>query len=101
MLFGSDFTDNLNKLTISHFENRLEQLKINSSCPECFSSNVVKNGKKQNIQQFKYKICNRRLTRFMNTILEKARWHWSIWIKVLEMTISSHSIKDATNVSIN
>ena len=53
---------------------------------------------KNNIQQFKCKEFNRRFTRFTDTILEKTRWHWDIWIKVLEMTINSYSIHDMINV---
>lgn len=94
----SDFSDTLNKLTVSNFEQRLESLEVNSSCPTCSSHDIVKNGRKNNIQQFKCKECNRRFTRFTATILEKTRWHWDIWIKVLEMTINSYSIHDMINV---
>ena len=94
----SDFSDTLNKLTVSNFEQRLESLEVNSSCPTCSSHDIVKNGRKNNIQQFKCKECNRRFTRFTDTILEKTRWHWDIWIKVLEMTINSYSIHDMINV---
>lgn len=71
----SDFSDTLNKLTVSNFEQRLESLEVNSSCPTCSSHDIVKNDRKNNIQQFKCKECNRRFTRFTDTILEKTRWH--------------------------
>lgn len=97
---NSDFSDTLNQLTVSNFEQRLERLAINSFCPTCSSENIVRNGRKNNIQQFKCKGCKRRFTRFTDTILEKTRWHWDIWIKVLEMTINSYSITDMMNVLI-
>lgn len=97
----SDFFDPFNKPTISNFEQRLERLEINSSYPTCSSHNIVKNDRKNNIQQFRCKECSRRLTRFTDTILEKTRWHRDIQIKVLEMTINIYSIHDMINVLTN
>ena len=97
----SDFSAPLNKPTISNFEQRLERLEINSSYPTCSSHNIVKNDHKNNIQQFRRKECNRRLTRFTDTILEKTRWHRDIQIKVLEMTINIYFIHDMINVLTN
>lgn len=31
---------------------------------------------------------------FTNTILEKTKWHWDIWVKVLNMLINDTSILD-------
>lgn len=95
---NSDFSATLSQITTSNFEQRLEQLNINGTCPECDSNCVVKNGKRNHIQQFKFKDCGKRFTRFTGTILEKTRWHWDIWIKVLEMTINSYPIQDMINV---
>lgn len=36
--------------------------------------------------------------RFLGTILEKTRWHWDIWAKVLETTINNYSLSDMINV---
>ena len=60
-------------------ETKLHNLKVNYTCPKCKSSIIVKNGKKPNgIQEYKYKDCGTKFTKFTNTILEKTRWHWDI-----------------------
>jgi len=69
---------------------------------KCNSSLKVKNGKRKNgIQEYKCKECGTKFTAFTNTILEKTRWHWDIWIKVLEMTINNLSIKKMVNILEN
>lgn len=97
---NSDFSDMLNQLTISNFEQRLEYLDINRFCPSCSSENIVKNGRKNQIQQFKCKDCQKRFTRFSGTILEKTRLHWDVWVKVLEMTLNHYSIKKMVHVLV-
>ena len=98
---NSDFSNTLNQLVVSNFEQRLEKLEVNTTCPSCASDAVVKNGKRHNIQQFKCKDCHKRFSRFTDTILEKTRWHWDIWVKVLEMVINHYPIHDMMNVLVN
>ena len=38
--------------------------------------------------------CNSLFSLFTGTILEKTKWHWDIWIAVLNMTINSFSLKE-------
>lgn len=89
----------LNKMITVNLEERLNKLEINKTCPNCNSHLKVKNGKRPNgIQEYKCKDCGTKFTKFTNTILEKTRWHWDIWVKVLEMTINNFSIKKMVNV---
>ena len=97
----TDFSDAMNQIVVSNFEQRLEKLEINKNCPNCGSDKVSKYGKRNNIQVFKCKECSKRFTRFSGTVLEKTRWHWDIWLKVLEMTLNSYSIEDMRQVLIN
>lgn len=92
--FESDMED----MVVLNFQQRLEKLKINSSCPKCDSGNVIKFGKKKRIQQYKCNDCNSRFTLFSETILEKTKWHWDNWIAVLNMIINSFSINQMQNV---
>ena len=97
----TDFSDAMNQIVVSNFEQRLEKLEINKKCPKCGSDKASKYGKRNNIQVFKCKECSRRFTRFSGTVLEKTRWHWDIWLKVLEMTLNSYSVEDMRHVLIN
>ena len=78
---------------IEDLQVRLEKLGINSACPECGSTIIVKSGKrKSGIQRYLCTECNTRFTRFTNTILEKTHWHWDVWIKVLSLMLNDTSI---------
>ena len=94
-----NFDSQMETLVTNSLETKLHNLKVNCTCPKCKSSIIVKNGKRPNgIQEYKCKDCGTKFTKFTNTILEKTRWHWDIWIKVLEMTINNFSIKKMVNV---
>ena len=41
------------------------------------------------------------LLQFTDTVLEKTKWHWDIWIKVLEITLNSYSLNDIKTVLVN
>lgn len=94
----ANFESELEDMVTLNFQQRLQKLQVNSSCPKCNSGNIVKNGKKKRIQQFKCNDCGSQLTLFTGTILEKTKWHWDIWITVLNMIINSFSLKEMENV---
>jgi transposase-like protein len=94
----TDFETDLEMMVSLNLQQRLEILGINKQCPKCGTLNIVKNGKKKYIQTYKCKECSTKFTLFTNTILEKTRWHWDIWIKVLEMTLNEYSIDSMINV---
>ena len=93
------FDTQMEMMVTNSLESKLNDLNINCSCPNCQSTIIVKNGKRKNgIQEYKCKECNKKFTRFTDTILEKTRWHWEIWLKVLEMTINNYSLEKMLNV---
>lgn len=94
----TDLKRDMEKLTTINLESRLQDLGINTSCPACNSTSVVKVGKVNNIQHYRCKLCKKKFTLFSGTILEKTKWHWDIWIKVLEMTLNSYSLDKMLNV---
>lgn len=98
---GRDSGEEWNKLVVSDLDERLEKLGINNTCPKCGSESRVKNGTRNHVQLYKCKDCRTKYSRFTGTILEKSRWHWNLWIKVLEMTINEYSIHDMVNVLEN
>ena len=87
----TDLKRDMEKLTTINLESRLQDLGINTSCPACNSTSVVKVGKVNNIQHYRCKLCKKKFTLFSGTILEKTKWHWDIWIKILEMTLNGYN----------
>lgn len=95
----SNFDKEMRKLITLNHQLRLEKLGINSVCPVCNSANVVKNGKRSTgVQKYKCKDCDHEYSLFSGTILEKTRWHWDIWIKVLETLLNNISIQNTVNI---
>lgn len=90
----SDFKKDMELLMASDFENRLSALNVNNTCPQCSSSHIVKIGKENNIQRYQCKDCKKKFTLFTGTILEKTKWHWDLWVKVLEMVLNDYSVID-------
>ena len=87
------FETEMENLITTSLQEKLIKLGINSTCPHCSSSKIVKNGTRGDIQLFKCKDCNKKFTPFTNTILEKSHWHWDIWVKVVEMVINNYPIE--------
>ena len=67
-----NFDSQMEVLVTNILETKLDNLKVNYTCPKYKSSITVKNGKRPNgIQEYKCKYCRTKLTKFTNTILEK------------------------------
>lgn len=99
---GSDYNKELKTITCLNLQQRLDILGINSSCPKCGSVSILKKGKRSNgIKRLQCKDCNTKFTPFTGTILEKTNYHWSAWIKVLEMTINNYPLTAMKNVLEN
>ena len=97
----ADFENEMELMVTASLQQKLLKLGINSTCPYCNSDRVIKKGKRKHIQVLLCKDCNKKFTPFTNTILEKTRWHWDIWIKVLEMIINNYPIKSMVNVLVD
>ena len=79
-------------------EERLRQIGVNSTCPKCGSENIVKRGKRGDVQRFLCKDCGKNFTLFTDTILEKTRYSWAVWVGLLWTTINNISLKDTLNI---
>ena len=97
----TDFEKEMETMITFNFQERLTRLGVNNICPKCGSAKIKKNGTKNHVQLFKCNDCNTKFSRFTDTILEKTKWHWDIWITVLEMTINGYSLKTMVNVLEN
>lgn len=93
-----DFQKEWNRTVYQNFEQRLEALQINTACPHCGSVAVQRYGERNGIQRFRCVDCHKTFTRFTGTILEKSRWHWDVWVKVLEMTLNDYSLETMKRV---
>ena len=84
-------------MVTASLQQKLIKLEINSKCPYC-GSDARKDGMRKHIQTFECKSCKRKFTVFTGTVLERTRWHWDIWVKVLDMVINNYSIDSMLNV---
>lgn len=80
-------------LILNDFQQKLIDNKVNSTCPYCGSSIIVRNGVKNDMIMFKCKDCNRNFNLFTNTILEKTRFSWDVWVSLLHMMLKHQSNK--------
>ena len=98
---GEDISIAKKKLITNDLQSRLLSNKINTNCPYCKSSLIIKKGTRANgIKEFMCKDCNKKFTLFTNTILEKTQYHWDIWIKVVEMVLNHYSIEHMKEVLV-
>lgn len=100
------FQKEMDSIVIQSLEEKLLELEINTLCPDCdvvyrSKSDIVKYGKRGSVQVFKCKKCGKKFTLFSGTILEKTKWHWDIWLKVLELVLNDYPIHAIQHVLIN
>ena len=62
------------------------------SCPECGSTDFIKNGTRNGLQRFKCRECRHRFTTTSGTLLEKSNYMWDIWGKVVHDLINDIGI---------
>lgn len=74
-------------------EQKLAESGINECCPYCDSSIKAHYGTtKSGYQKFRCGNCGKTFTRFSETLLEKSRFSWDIWVEVLQMVLNDDSI---------
>ena len=76
-------------------QRHLEENGINTVCPYCGSEEYSRNGFNGNVRRFKCKACKKSFTSFTNTILEKTKYPWEVWV---EMIYSAFSNKDLEQI---
>lgn len=94
------FEAELNHLTMTDFQKRLEAVGVNVLCPVCKTKHFVKNRTRNHTQRYKCKLCGTQFTPFSKTILEKTKWSWDIWDKILEMTINKYFLNEMQKISL-
>ena len=75
------------------WETRLIALGINSTCPYCGSQQIAKYGSNGNTKRFQCKKCKKTFSLFTGTILEKTKYDWLVWVKVVELLLDHKSIE--------
>ena len=88
-------------IIVNDIQDHLILNKINTTCPHCGSKIIVKNGKKNGIMMFKCRDCNKNFTLFTNTILEKTRYSWDVWVDMMWMTLNECSLTFIQNYLID
>ncbi len=95
-----DLTKTEKRILAKDFDERLEALGINSVCPKCESSEIVKFGKPGGVQAYRCKKCGHKFNRFSGTILEKTKWSYEAWLKVLELTLNDIPLLNILNILV-
>jgi len=71
---------------------------VNQHCPKCGPGKIVKNGKRNHIQRYKCMDCGTQFTLFTDTIMEKTKWDWNIWVEVMRLTLNNTSIAEMKHI---
>lgn len=93
-----DMSKSIAVLSVSDLQDRLEALHINNTCPYCNSPNRKLNDTRNKVKRYKCSDCNKTYSVFTDTILEKTKYHWDIWVAVLEMLLNNYSLPKMQNV---
>lgn len=103
--YSENNNSNLNKSKLEIVQKDIQQKLvlngINQSCPYCHSKMIVKNGTHGVVQRFKCQKCQKGFTLFTGTLLEKTRYPWEVWVKVLEMTLNNLSLETMVEILSN
>lgn len=94
----TNFDKELEAMVSINFQQRLDKLGVNKACPYCESNKITLHAVRNSIKRFRCSECRKTFTLFSGTILEKTKWHWDIWVKVLELTINRYSLHDIKTV---
>lgn len=86
-----DLSKSKHSLILTDFQQRLINNGVNQKCPYCDSSIIVRNGTKNDMIMYKCRECNKNFNLFTNTILEKTRFSWDFWVKLVHMMINHES----------
>ena len=79
-------------------QKHLEAHNVNKCCPYCNSAIVVSHGYRGSIKRMKCCNCDRTFTLFTGTIMEKTKFPWKVWVKVVEMTLNNLSLDTMTKI---
>lgn len=86
------------KANNKNIENHLIELGFGKSCPNCGSKIIVKKGRRDNgVQRLKCTDCNKQFTFFTDTILEKTKYTWDMWVEVIYLMMSNTSLVKIRN----
>ena len=67
-------------------------------CPYCHSQIIVKDGSRGAIKRFHCRDCNKTFTVFTNTIMEKTKLSWDVWVNILKMILANESLDNMTSI---
>ncbi len=95
---GIEISEDLATINTMDLQKILQVLSINNKCPKCGSEHTVKNGSRKQIQRYKCKNCNTQFTLFTNTIMEKTKWNWHVWVRLVEMVLNNYSLAGIRHV---
>lgn len=84
--------DQINAVRQSEMQLKLEGLIPTTQCPECSSTQIVKNGTIHHLQRYKCKKCKTTFTLTTDTFMEGTNWTWEMWVKLLQMTMNTVAV---------
>lgn len=93
-----NISQSVNNFIFEDLQDKLKKNGINSACPSCNSKIIVGFGHNGKIQRFKCKDCNKTFTLFTGTILEKTKYGWDVWVRMVEMVINHYPMEHMLEV---
>ena len=72
-------------------QKNLHEHGVEPICPQCGSTNIRKNGKRGKIQRYQCRECGTHLTALTNTILDKSKYSWDVWVEVVQQLIAGQT----------
>ena len=88
-------------LVRNDIEKHLLSAGVNKTCPYCNSKMISANGSNQGTKRYKCCQCKKSFTLFTGTLMEKTRYSWDIWVKVVEMILNNIPLTTMRQVLID
>ncbi len=97
---GLDISKHKHESIVEDWQIRLMALGVNSTCPHCGSKQISKFGSNGRNKRFQCTKCKKTFSLFTNTILEKTKYSWETWVKVVHLILTHHSIQHIHQVLV-
>lgn len=82
-------------------QQHIDNSELEVACPDCGSTHIKKNGKRNGLQRYACRDCGHRFTTLSNTILEKTYYSWDVWVAIVQSLINGMSLEKTQQMLID